>query len=109
MEVLSDDTVQGEGDSSQSARGLSGDRGCGVGRKGEIWLQVPNAQLRMLVIHTKHGGFFVALVPAALSPEQLDAALDEFGIDAAAVLELGDWRTSADNVTVAFVPPLELN
>ena len=65
--------------------------------------------LRMLVIHTKHRGFFVALVPAALSPEQLDAALDEFGIDAAAVLELGDWRTSADNVTVAFVPPLELN
>jgi hypothetical protein len=65
--------------------------------------------LRMLVLHTKHGGFFVALVPSILSPEQLDAAFQEIGIEPAAVLELSDWRTSTDNVAVARVPPLEVN
>ena len=40
----------------------------------------------------------VALVPAALSPEQLEAALHEVGVAAAAVLELSDWKTSANNV-----------
>ena len=63
----------------------------------------------MLVIHTKHGGFYIALVPAVLSQEQVEAALRELGIDAAAVLELSDWRTSRNNVAVARVPPLDVN
>jgi len=67
-------------------------------------------RLRMLVVHAKFGcGFFVALVPSDLSPEQLDAAFQEIGIEPAALLELSDWKTSADNVTVAFVPPLDEN
>ena len=56
-----------------------------------------------------HSGFFVALVLAALSPEQVQAAFQEIGIEPAAVLELGDWKTSANNVAVAYVPPLEVN
>jgi hypothetical protein len=66
-------------------------------------------RLRMLVVHAKFGGFFVALVPADLSEGQLDAAFQEIGIEPAAVLELSDWKSSADNVAVAFVPPLEVN
>jgi len=66
--------------------------------------------LRMLVVHAKFGGgFFIALVPADLSEEQLDAALNELGVEAAAVLELGDWKTAADNVAVAYVPPMNAN
>ena len=63
----------------------------------------------MLVLHARDGGFFVALVPVELLPEQIEAALNELGVDAAAVLELSDWRTSVDNVAVAYVPPLEVN
>jgi hypothetical protein len=65
--------------------------------------------VRMLVVHARCGGFYIALVPAALSPEQLDAALNEFGIEGAAVLELSDWRTSGCRVTVAYVPGLDAN
>ncbi len=54
-------------------------------------------------------GLHVALVPATLSPEQLEVALNELRVDAAAVLELGDWKTAACGLTVAYVPPLEVN
>ncbi len=67
-------------------------------------------RLRMLVVHAKHGGgFFVALVPADLSEGQVEAAFQEIGIEPAAVLELSDWKTSADNVAVARVPPVGVN
>ena len=66
--------------------------------------------LRMLVVHARFGGgFFVALVPADLRDEQVEAALQEVGIEAAAVLELSDWKTSWDNVAVAYVPGLDAN
>ena len=65
--------------------------------------------LRMLVVHAKHGGFHIALVPTELSDEQVEAALQELGIEGAAVLELSDWKTTADNVAVTFVPPLDAN
>jgi hypothetical protein len=67
-------------------------------------------QLRMLVVHARGGGgFFVALVPAELCDEQVEAALHELGIEGDAMLELSDWKTSADNVAVAYVPPLGAN
>ena len=66
--------------------------------------------LRMMVVHDKfQGGFYVALVPAALLPEQVEAALHELGIEAGEVLELGGWRTTECGVAVAHVPGLEAN
>jgi hypothetical protein len=53
------------------------------------------------------GGFHIALVPADPLPEQVEAALDDLGTDAAAVLELSEWKTSGSNVAVAYVPGLE--
>jgi len=66
-------------------------------------------QLRILVVHARHGGFHVALVPSDLGDEQVESALMELGIEGTAVLELSDWRTSRDNVAVANVPPLDAN
>ena len=61
--------------------------------------------LKMMAVHDRFKeGFFVALVPAELSTEQVEAAFDELGIDGDAVLELDGWRTSKENVAVAFVP-----
>ena len=61
--------------------------------------------LKMLVVHAKfEGGFYVALVPAELSHEQVEASFREVGVEAEAVLELGGWKTSSDNVAVAHVP-----
>ena len=39
--------------------------------------------LRMFVVHARGGGFFVALVPPALSPDQLKAVLNELEIEGA--------------------------
>lgn len=62
-------------------------------------------QLRMLVVHVRSGdNFFVALVPAELPPEQVEAALQEFGIEAEAVLELGGWQTATCGLAVTHVP-----
>ena len=58
--------------------------------------------LRMLVVHARFtGGFHVAMVPADLLPEQIEAAFKELGIDAAVVLELSDWKTAGSGVAVA--------
>jgi hypothetical protein len=65
--------------------------------------------LKMLVVHARHGGFYIALVPGVLSEEQVEAAFEELRVEAAAVLELSDWKTSSDNVAVAFVPGLGVN
>ena len=64
------------------------------------------SQLKMLVVHAKyqHGGFYLALVPAALAPAEIDAALHELGIDAATTREINDWRTTSENVAVAYLP-----
>ncbi len=64
--------------------------------------------LRTFVVRAKFGdGFFVALVPAALSLEQVEAAFHELGIEAEQLFELTDWRTSSENVAVARVPAPE--
>ena len=64
--------------------------------------------LRMMVVYTGgEGGFYVALVPAVLSLEQVEAALSELGVDARAVFELGGWKTTSDDVAVAHVPALD--
>ena len=66
--------------------------------------------LRMVVVHARfQDGFFIALVPAELSQEQIEAALQEFGIEAEAVLELSGWKTSECGLAVARVPGLEAN
>ena len=63
-------------------------------------------RLRMLIVHDKfQGGFFVAMVPAELRDDQVEAAFREIGVDAEAYLELADWRTSSEcGVAVAHVP-----
>jgi hypothetical protein len=66
-------------------------------------------QLRMLVVHARQGGFHVALVPSDLGDEQVEAALQELGIEGTAVLELSDWRTAECGVALAFIPPLDAN
>lgn len=63
------------------------------------------SQLRMFVLHGRfHDGFHIALVPAALSEEQMQAAFKELGIEVEAVLELGGWQTSSESVAVVHVP-----
>lgn len=62
-------------------------------------------QLRMFVVHAGfQGGIYIALVPADLTPELVDAALHELGVDGDAMLELGGWKTPSQNVAVAHVP-----
>ena len=63
--------------------------------------------LRMLVVYGQEGGFYVALVPAVVTEERMEAALRELGVDALAVFELGGWKTTSDNVAVAHVPALD--
>jgi hypothetical protein len=62
-------------------------------------------QLKMFVVHAKyqHGGFYLALVPACLDAAEIDAALQELGIDADKVCELSHWRTTSENVAVAYI------
>jgi hypothetical protein len=60
--------------------------------------------LRMMVVYADSSGFYVAMVPASLSLEQVEAAFREFGIEAEQMIELGGWRTSSDDVAVAHVP-----
>jgi hypothetical protein len=43
--------------------------------------------LRMMIVYERsEGGFYLALVPAVLSLEQVEAAFRELGVDAEAVL-----------------------
>jgi hypothetical protein len=61
--------------------------------------------IRMTVVHDRSSdGFYVAMIPAHLSREEVDAALRQLGIEAEAVLELGGWKTAECGVAVARVP-----
>ncbi len=61
--------------------------------------------LRMMIVYERRkSGFFLALVPAVLSLEQVEAAFRELGVEAQQVFELTDWRTTASDVAVAYVP-----
>jgi hypothetical protein len=60
--------------------------------------------LRMLVVYGQESGFYVALVPAVVTEERMEAALRELGVEAEATFELGGWKTTSDNVAVAHVP-----
>ena len=61
--------------------------------------------IRMMIVYAgSEGGFYLVLAPAVVSEERLAAALRELGVEAEQVFELGGWRTTSDNVTVAFVP-----
>jgi hypothetical protein len=61
--------------------------------------------LRMMIVYeSSRSGFHLVLAPAALSLEQVEAALHKLGIEAEQLFELTDWRTSSDDVAVAFVP-----
>ncbi len=67
---------------------------------------MPDPELKIFVIHAKHlyGRFFVALVPAALDHDEIQAAFDELNLDVDQVAEIREWRTTSQNVAVAFVP-----
>ena len=61
--------------------------------------------IRMAVVHDQSSdGFYVAMIPAHLSQEEVNAALRQLGVEADAVLELGGWRTANCGVAVARVP-----
>ena len=69
------------------------------------------AEVTMLVVQAKcqsgtntTPGFYIASVPTALDAMEIDSNLKALGIDAARVFELSNWKTSAQNVAVAFVP-----
>ena len=73
--------------------------------------QMPDPELKILIIHAKHhyGRFYVALVPASLDHDEIHAAFDEVDLDVDQVAEICEWRTTSQNVTVAFVPFPGLN
>lgn len=62
--------------------------------------------LTLLVIQERHrhDGFHIAFVPHALDARQIDAALQEVGIDPERVYEVGDWKTTSEGLAVAFLP-----
>ncbi len=61
--------------------------------------------IRMMIVYAGgESGFYLALVPSAVTEERLAAALSELGVDAQALFELGGWKSTEDNVTVAKVP-----
>ena len=66
----------------------------------------PEARITLVAIKAKNeqGGFFVGFVPEEVDEVQLQAACAELGIEPEQVLPLGDWRTSTQNVALAFVP-----
>jgi hypothetical protein len=66
----------------------------------------PEQPIRLLAIQAKNerGGFHLAWVPSDLDDDQLQAAFSELGIEAEQAMEVGDWRTSSQNVMTAFVP-----
>jgi hypothetical protein len=61
----------------------------------------------MMIVYDGDQGFYLALVPAALTEERMEAALHELGVDAQAVFELGGWKSTEDDVAVAHVPALD--
>ena len=61
-------------------------------------------QIKMFAVFAGQDGFYLAMVPAALSRERMEDALHELGVDGEAILEVGGWRTSADDVAVARIP-----
>ena len=67
---------------------------------------MPDPELKIFVIHAKHlyGRLFVALVPATLDHDEIQAAFDELNLDVDQVAEIREWRTTSQNVAVAFVP-----
>lgn len=61
--------------------------------------------IRMMIVYDgDESGFYVALVPAVVTEERMEAALRELGVEAEAVFELGGWKNTEDNVAVARVP-----
>ena len=64
------------------------------------------ARIMLVAIKAKNenGGFYVGFVPEELDDAELRVACAELGIEPEQMLPLGDWRTSTQNVAVAFVP-----
>ena len=64
--------------------------------------------IRMMIVYAgDQDGFYVAMVPAVVSDDRIESALRELNVDAQAVFELGGWKSTEDNVAVAFVPALD--
>ncbi len=68
--------------------------------------------LRLMAVQAKgqKDGFFMAFVPAHLNDEQVQAALDEAGVEPQQLMEIGEWTTTSQHVMLAFVPysPIQL-
>ena len=66
----------------------------------------PEARITLVAIKAKNeqGGFFVGFIPEELDEAQLQGACAELGIEPEQMLPLDDWRTSTQNVAMAFVP-----
>jgi len=62
--------------------------------------------IRLLAIQSKNekSGFHLAWVPAELNDDQIAAALAELEIEPEQGIEIGDWKTSSQNVMTAFIP-----
>jgi len=62
--------------------------------------------IKLLAIQArdKRDGFFVAFVPDGLTDDQIAAAFAELEIEPEQGVEIGDWKTSSQNVMTAFVP-----
>ena len=52
----------------------------------------------------------VAFIPSDLGDEQVQAALAELEIASQRAMEIGGWKTSSQNVAIAFIPfpPLQV-
>lgn len=66
----------------------------------------PKQPIRLLAIQAKNekSGFHLAWVPAVLTDDEVVAALAELGIEVERAIEVGGWKTSTLNVTVAYIP-----
>jgi hypothetical protein len=66
----------------------------------------PEQPIKLFAIQSKNekSGFYLAWVPSELDENQLQSAFNELGIEPEQTMEVGGWRTSSENVAVAFVP-----
>jgi len=66
----------------------------------------PERPIRLMAIQAvnEKSGFYIAFIPSDLDDDQIAAALAELEIEPEQGIEIGDWKTSSQNVAVAFVP-----
>jgi hypothetical protein len=53
-----------------------------------------------------HTGIYIGFIPNELDDGQLQAAYAEAGIEPEHIIVIDDWKTTSQNMAVAFVPLL---